>query len=264
MENERYGNQCTGDVFHTLSHRYRRSREQDGVERASLFHIYQGIKSCDNGEAAMGVIFDNVEFILGDCIEYLRKCEDDSFDLAIVDPPYGLTTDGYRFNGSRYKRYRKECHIEWDTAPSKEYFDELFRVSKRQIIFGVNFFALPPTKCFIVWDKKIPQQFSFGQAEYAWTSFQDRNSKIYRHAPQGTKKHPRIHPTQKPIGLYNWIYDNFSEENWRVLDTHLGSGSNAISAHGRPIEFVGIEINEYYYSKSIERFREEVGIWANP
>jgi site-specific DNA-methyltransferase (adenine-specific) len=147
--------------------------------------------------------------------------------------------------------------IWWDVAPKQEYFDELFRVSRNQIIFGANYFPnMPPTRCFIVWRKRsISEKFSMAMAEYAWTSF-DRNAKVFECTPQGKKSDPRFHPTQKPIELYSWIFRNFAKEGDKILDTHLGSGSSAIAALALGFEFTGIEIDQEYYQKAKERIEK--------
>jgi site-specific DNA-methyltransferase (adenine-specific) len=168
----------------------------------------------------------------------------------------------------RFKRYQREditppekeqsaTGIWWDVAPKQEYFDELFRVSRNQIIFGANYFPnMPPTRCFIVWRKRsISEKFSMAMAEYAWTSF-DRNAKVFECTPQGKKSDPRFHPTQKPIELYSWIFRNFAKEGDKILDTHLGSGSSAIAALALGFEFTGIEIDQEYYQKAKERIEK--------
>lgn len=176
---------------------------------------------------------------------------------------------GRRFGGwfDRYKtcsenrrhmggQIRKKI-IGWDEAPSPEYFAELFRVSKHQIIWGANYFSLPPTRCFIVWRKlSISEKFSMAMAEYAWTSFAT-NAKVFECAPQGTRKHPRIHPTQKPIKLYEWIYRLYAKTGDKILDTHLGSGSSRIAAYRMGLDFVGCEIDKEYFDKQEQRFRAE-------
>lgn len=142
----------------------------------------------------------------------------------------------------------------WDIAPPKEYFEELARVSENQIIWGGNYFDLPPTRCFLVWRKAtISENFSMAMAEYAWTSFND-NAKVFEYAPQGTPDDPRFHPTQKPVALYEWILRNYAKEGDKILDTHLGSGSSRIAAYNLGFDFVGCEIDEYYFRKQEERF----------
>jgi site-specific DNA-methyltransferase (adenine-specific) len=144
--------------------------------------------------------------------------------------------------------------IGWDVAPTAEYFAELFRVTKNQIIWGANYFPnMPPTRCFIVWRKlTISEKFSMAMAEYAWTSFQ-ANAKVFECAPQGKKNDVRFHPTQKPIALYKWLLANYAKEGDTILDTHLGSGSSAIACADMGFTMTGIEIDEYYYQKARER-----------
>ena len=177
--------------------------------------------------------------------------DDNQFDLAIVDPPYGLGKSVVN-SGGRFKRYENK-NGNWDLEiPSKEYFEELFRVSKNQIIWGGNYFPLPPHKCFIVWDKKQPQEVSFAMAELAWVSF-DKVAKIFRHRTQGQEQ--RFHPTQKPVKLYEWILDNYANEGNKILDTHLGSGSIAIACHNRGFDLTGFEIDKEYFDNAVERLR---------
>lgn len=144
--------------------------------------------------------------------------------------------------------------IAWDVAPGQDYFDELFRVSRDQIIWGGNYFALPPTRCFLVWRKlTISESFSMAMAEYAWTSFNE-NAKVFEHTPQG-KAGERFHPTQKPVALYAWIFKNFAKPGMKILDTHLGSGSSRIAAYDAGLDFVGYEIDKTYFDLQEERFQ---------
>ena len=186
-----------------------------------------------------------------DCLEAMKQMDDNQFDLAIVDPPYGLGKSVVN-SGGRFKRYENK-NGNWDLEiPSNEYFKELFRVSNNQIIWGGNYFPLPPHKCFIVWDKKQPQGVSFAMAELAWVSF-DKVAKIFRHRTQGQEQ--RFHPTQKPVKLYEWILDNYANEGDKILDTHLGSGSIALACHNRGFDLTGFEIDSEYYNNAIERLR---------
>ena len=145
--------------------------------------------------------------------------------------------------------------IAWDTAPDKEYFDQLFRVSRHQIIWGGNYFDLPPTRCFLIWRKlNIPLEgFSMAAVEYAWTSF-FANARMFEEYSNGNNKNIRFHPTQKPVSLYAWIYKTFAEPGMKILDTHLGSGSSRIAAWDAGLEFVGTEIDETYFKLQEERF----------
>lgn len=146
----------------------------------------------------------------------------------------------------------------WDIAPSKEYFDELFRVSKNQIIWGGNYFELPPTRCFLVWKKlTISENFSMAMAEYAWTSFNE-NAKVFECAPQGKKGDERFHPTQKPVALYEWLLTKYAKDGDVILDTHVGSASSLIACHRTRHKFVGFELDEHYYNLSNKRLAEEM------
>ena len=141
--------------------------------------------------------------------------------------------------------------ISWDVAPGAEYFEELFRISRNQIIWGGNYFPLPPTRCFLVWRKlTISENFSMAMAEYAWTSF-NGNAKVFEYAPQDSA---RFHPTQKPKALYDWIFGMYAEPGMKVIDTHLGSGSSRLAAYDASLDFVGYEIDKFYFEKQEERF----------
>lgn len=199
-----------------------------------------------------------------DCMEGMKQYPDKYFELAIVDPPYGdVEGKGWDRFGSwfnKYKRRKKpdgKKQIGWDVAPPEEYFVELFRVSKNQIIWGGNYFDLPPTRCFLVWRKiSIAETFSMAMCEYAWTSFNDRNAKFIEIAPQGTAQEPRFHPTQKPIKLYEWILANYAEKGDKILDTHMGSGSSRIACWNFGFDFTGYEIDKEYFDKQEERFKK--------
>lgn len=183
-----------------------------------------------------------------DCMEYMKTLPDKAFDLAIVDPPYGININesgrlgGYGGKGKSWDAQR----------PDDQYFDELFRVSKNQIIWGGNYFRLPPTRCFLIWDKKQPEKVSFASCEFAWTSFDASAKTFYYHALQ--KEDNRIHPTQKPIKLYEWILTNYAKPGDKILDTHLGSGSSRIAAYNLGFDFVGCEIDPDYFKAQEERF----------
>ena len=144
----------------------------------------------------------------------------------------------------------------WDIAPSLEYFNELARVSKNQIIWGGNYFDLPPTRCFLIWRKlTISENFTMAMAEYAWTSFNE-NAKVFEAAPQGNAKEKRFHPTQKPVDLYRWIYKHYAKDGDRILDTHLGSGSSRIAAYDFNLDFVGCEIDKVYFDMQEQRWQD--------
>lgn len=145
----------------------------------------------------------------------------------------------------------------WDFAPPKEYFDELARISKNQIIWGGNYFDLPPTRCFLVWRKlTISESFTMAMCEYAWTSFND-NAKLFECAPQGTKNEQRFHPTEKPLKLYEWVFRRFAKPGMKILDTHVGSASSLIACERAGLEYWGYEIDPIYYEKAKQRLDRE-------
>lgn len=192
-----------------------------------------------------------ITLIHGDCMEYMAALEDKAFDLAVVDPPYGIDIN----SSGRLGHYGGKGKS-WDKSiPDDFYFGEVSRCSSDRIIWGANYFNMPPTRCFLIWDKGQPEGVSFASHEYAWTSF-DKSAKCYYQRPQNADPE-RIHPTQKPVKLYQWIYANYAKEGARILDTHLGSGSSAIAAHYAGFEFVGIELDPDYYAAAVERFQRE-------
>ena len=183
-------------------------------------------------------------------MEYMATLEDNAFDLAIVDPPYGL--ERFKKGGSHVNKYGTEKQ-EWNnTKPSKEYFNELFRVSQNQIIWGANNFDLPTSEYFIVWQKGNAIDFSFAMCEQAWTNIK-KPAKLYKYL-HTQNKDIRIHPTQKPIQLYKWLLKNYAQEGDKILDTHLGSGSIAIACHDMKFDLVGCEIDKEYFDNAVERY----------
>ena len=198
-----------------------------------------------------------IELLHQDCMEYMKGCEDNAFDLAIVDPPYGIDWNKQTKTVNTGKNWIQHDYKDWDSSrPTVEYFNQLKRVSANQIIWGANYFAnIPPTPCWVIWDKI--QEFSGASFEMAWTSF-DSPAKAFRmarcEAYVGINK---IHPTQKPVKLYEWLLSNYAKEGDRILDTHLGSGSSAIAAHYGGFDFVGMEIDEDYYNAACKRFEAE-------
>jgi len=189
-----------------------------------------------------------IELLNCDCMEYMATVPDKYFDLAIVDPEFGigigksprLVTD----KGLKAK--------DWDNKPiDMKYFDEVFRTSKQQIIWGGNYYALPPTKHCIIWDKKQPEKLSFGMFDFAWSSFEGAN-KIFRKSVQDEQN--KIHPTQKPVALYEWLLTNYAKKGQKVFDSHLGSASSAIAAHYFGVDFVGTELDKDYFDAAKARF----------
>ena len=180
-----------------------------------------------------------------DCMQAMEQIPDKYFDLAVCDPPYGI---GISQNPVRQKHEKKQ----WDSQiPQDEYFKELFRVSKNQVIWGGNYFNLPPCKGFLIWDKIQPFDFSLAMVEFAWTSF-NMPAKMFSYSVLNEKG--KIHPTQKPIALYAWIFQHYAKEGDKILDTHLGSGSSRIAAYDAQLDFIGFEIDRDYFNKQQERF----------
>jgi len=199
-----------------------------------------------------------------DCMAAMAKMEDNTFDLAIVDPPYGIGEDGLKNHsrGSKKVPPTKFKIKDWDKAPAdRAYFTELKRVSKHQIIWGANHFieSIPNanSSSWIVWDKKNGDN-DFADAELAYTSF-NKAVRMVQYKWHGFIQHDmknketRIHPCQKPIGLYKWLLRRYAKKGWVILDTHLGSGSSAIAAHELGFNFVGYELDTDYYNDAVKR-----------
>jgi len=199
-----------------------------------------------------------------DCMEYMKGLEDNSFELAIVDPPYGIGESGGKSSRNRFPSV-EYSEKSWDTgAPKAIYFEQLKRVSKNQIIWGANHFCGlfgGSSSCWIVWDKMTGGS-DFADCELAYTSFKTAVRKFqfqWSGMLQGDMKNKerRIHPTQKPVKLYDWLLKNYAKEGDRILDTHLGSGSSSIAAHYGGFEFVGCELDPDYFKAATERFDKE-------
>lgn len=199
----------------------------------------------------------DIELRCQDCMEYMRGLEDNAFDLAIVDPPYRNASENQPTKDMR--RNGGEMMQKWNDKPSKEFFDELFRVSKHQIIFGANNFELPTYKGFFVWKKKtIGEDFTMSMCELAYVSEGlSTIAKMYECAPQRDKDNA-FHPTSKPIQLYRWLLHKYAKGGWKILDTHIGSGSSAIACYMEGHELVGCEINEEYFDKMVVRVRNSM------
>jgi len=189
-----------------------------------------------------------------DCVQGLKRFADNYFDLAIVDPPYGIGMDGGNVGYKGFNNFEKK---DWDKEiPNAEYFTELFRVSKNQVIFGGNYFGLPPTRCYLVWDKGEGfYNRTYAECELAWTSFDANTCKIkYDPLAKGDYK-GKIHPCQKPVTVYDWILQKYAKPNNLILDTHLGSGSSRIAANKGGFNFIGFEMDKEYYEKQEKRFK---------
>ena len=228
-----------------------------------------------------------------DCMEYMKTLPDNAFDLAVVDPPYGINVASHKngqvvgggarpFGGVKNRIWTKPesygvskpYHAFADDRPPDEgYFKELARVSKHQIIWGGNFMLnnLGPASCMIIWDKKR-RGMDQADCEIAWTNLSGQ-SRIFEYLWNGMlqenmkEKEQRIHPTQKPVSLYRWIYKNYAKQGDKILDTHLGSGSSRIAAWDAGLDFVGTEIDEQYFKMEEERFAKHIAqgrLFDNP
>lgn len=219
-----------------------------------------------------------------DCMEGMKLFPDKHFKLAVVDPPYGInapnmsmgtnknrTVGGYpaesvasrmkkgRLNagsGKLKNRALNQMNCDWDfNPPGKEYFDELFRVSENQVIWGGNYFDLPPTRGIICWDKCQPRE-NFSQWEMAWTSF-DTPAALFRYSNTGgANAETKIHPTQKPVPLYTWILQKYGTKGGLILDTHVGSASSLVACEEMGFDYIGFEIDEYYYGLANRRLHD--------
>jgi len=232
---------------------------------------------------------ENVVY-LRDCIEGMKDYPDKHFDLAITDPPYGINAPNMTMGSNPNRKGRDErgelqygnistaqkllkgrlnagagklknrnlnkMNCDWDyEKPAAEYFDQLMRVSKNQIIWGGNYFDLPPTRGFIIWNKNQPWE-NFSQAEFAWTSF-DCPAKLFTYSNRGgNNEETKIHPTQKPIYLYNYCMKYFAKQGDKILDTHLGSGSSRIAAYKNGFDFTGFELDPEYFAAQEKRFND--------
>jgi len=194
-----------------------------------------------------------------DCVEGLKRFSDNYFDLAIVDPPYGIDWMQQIQNPNTKANWKQYENKEWDKqTPTDEYWEQLFRVSKNQIVWGGNYMTdkLYPSSCWLIWDKM--QEFSGAVFEMAWTSFKSpakafRMSRVEAYANQN-----KIHPTQKPVRLYDWILNNYASEGDLILDTHVGSGSSRIACNKGGFNFTGFEIDKDYYEAQEKRFKDFV------
>jgi len=203
---------------------------------------------------------------LMDCMEGMRGTPDGYYDLAVVDPPYGIGMDGGNVG---YKGFNNFTKKDWDKeTPTDEYFNELFRVSTNQIIFGGNYFGLPPTRCFLVWDKGEGfYNRTYAECELAWTSFNANTCKIkYDPLAKGDYK-GKLHPCQKPIALYDWIFAKYANDGDKILDTHAGSMSSVISAMKNEMEITAYEIDSDYFNagkKRIETYLMQGDMFNQP
>ena len=209
------------------------------------------------GRSALSTVY------LMDCIEGMKQFPDKIFDLAVVDPPYGINISkgGSYYNLKGKRPNNPHTKKDWDSSiPPLEYYQELFRVSKNQIVWGGNYMTehLPPSRCWIFWDK-VKFVDNYADGELAWTSFDKNTKKIeIQHHGFLTKDGRSIHPTQKPVMLYEWILKNYASDGDLILDTHLGSQSSRIAANKAGLDFVGFEIDREYFDNGNTRFKNFV------
>ena len=192
-----------------------------------------------------------------DNMELMARCEDNHFDLAIVDPPYGIDWMNQVKSPNKGKNWKQYENKEWDKEiPNKEYFTELFRISQNQIIWGGNYMIeyLYSTPCLIIWDKM--QEFSGAVFETAWTSFTSPSKAFRMSRVEAYCNQDKIHPTQKPVKLYEWLLMNYAKEGDKILDTHLGSGSIAIACHNLGFDLTACELDKDYYEAALKRIEQ--------
>jgi site-specific DNA-methyltransferase (adenine-specific) len=190
-----------------------------------------------------------------DCMKAMKNIPDNYFELAIVDPPYGIERFS-KNDGGNSKKIKSfgDKNKNWNNIkPKKEYFDELFRVSKYQIIWGANNFNLPTSEYFIIWDKKQMMP-SFARCEMAWTNCR-KPAKIFEYSLRN-RKDKRIHPTQKPVALYKWLLNNYANKGDKILDTHVGSASSLIACYDLGFDYIGFELDEEYYNNALDRLNK--------
>jgi site-specific DNA-methyltransferase (adenine-specific) len=202
-----------------------------------------------------------------DCMEGMARYPDKYFDLAIVDPPYGIGYSDVVGKKKKEHGWKERKSSQWDLhTPSFEYFIELFRVSKNQIIWGGNYFDLKPTRCFLIWDKV--QRINQADCELAWTSFSS-SARIFQYArgnesgfapklKEIEKVFANIHPTQKPIALYKWLLHNYAKQGDKILDTHLGSGSSRIAGYEMGFDFTAFELDKEYFEAQEKRYKAHI------
>ncbi len=196
-------------------------------------------------------ILGNIKLYNADNMEVMKTFKDKQFNLAIVDPPYGINA-GKMTMGSGKHKFSKDK--DWDSGiPTAEYFAELFRVSENQIVWGGNYFTehLPPTPHWLLWDKKNPN-LSFAEGELAWVR-KGKNLRIFKHYSAMVEKGGKIHPTQKPVQLYKWLLQNYAKEGDTILDTHFGSLSIGIACHDMKFDLTAIELDKDYYKQAKQR-----------
>lgn len=188
-----------------------------------------------------------------DCKDFMNECEKNQYELAIVDPPYGIGMD--KNPCGRLSKYGDVSKAD-NNIPNENFFNQIFTISKNQIIWGGNYHRMPPTRCFLLWDKIQPSGVTFASHEYAWTSF-NHSAKCFHKRPQNADS-IRIHPTQKPVQLYRWLLQNHANEGDTILDTHGGSMSIAIACWEEGFDLDIIELDEDYFNDAVKRFENHI------
>lgn len=196
-----------------------------------------------------------IKMVHGDCMEIMKQYPDKYFQLACVDPPYGI--ERFQHGSIRFDKSEKAKNgFDWDNPPDQLYFDELFRVSKNQIIWGANNFILPPSEYFCIWNKKQTVS-NFASAEYAWVSMGLKQpAQVFDYSIHLHNQTDKIHPTQKPVALYKWLLSRYAKPGDRILDTHGGSGSICIACHDLGFDLTWMEKDEDYYNAARKRYNE--------
>lgn len=190
-----------------------------------------------------------------DCLDFMRQLPDKCIDLVLTDPPYGIGMDGGNVG---YKGFNSFDKKEWDSnIPDTEIFDEIFRVSKHQIIWGGNYFYLEPSRCWLLWDKGAGfKDRTYAEAEIAWTSF-DRNIRIFQYDPLARGDYKgKYHPTQKPLQLFKWCIQKSELEKPTIMDCFSGSGTTALACHDLGLDFICVEKDADYHAASVKRLEE--------
>ena len=190
-----------------------------------------------------------------DNMELMSRYNDNHFDLAIVDPPYGIKRFSEKRNTKQRILQTKEG-LSWDNKPNDDYWKDLFRVSKNQIVWGANNFNMPPSEYFCIWNKKQTVD-NFATCEYAWVSMGlKKPAKMFNYSIHKHNHSNKIHPTEKPIKLYEWLLMNYAKKGDKILDTHLGSGSIAIACHNLGYDLTACELDKDYYEAATKRLKE--------
>ncbi len=193
--------------------------------------------------------------ILGDCMDIMAKMPDKSNDLCITDPPYGI--ERFKKGSLRFDKIGEyQNGLKWDSKPTQEYFSELFRISKYQIIWGANNFTLPESEYFIIWDKHQTVK-NFASAEMAYTNIK-QPAQIFRYSIHKHNQIDKIHPTQKPVALYKWLLQNYAKPNDKIFDSHSGSGSLRIACHDLGFDLVSCELDPDYYRDNEARYQKHI------